>query len=102
MKRKGLILLFSVFALMLAAQTTSEELKTLQVEVALYGQAVRKVVTEKHPQEGIDLIDGLIAKPESRATYVPERLASYYRLRSQAQLRLRKYAPAATDYRRAL
>lgn len=85
-----------------AAQIDRQAAETLISDIGEYEKASILILREKRYDEGIEAITSLINQTENRASSSLAMLASYYRLRAQAQLRKGVYQDAADDCQHAL
>lgn len=102
MKKLNFILIFIACALLVHASSTSENIERLSKDIHLYSEAVDKVVKQNDPLAGIKIIDEVLTRARSQADYPPQYLASYMRLRGQANLRKGDYAQSEADYLQAI
>ena len=85
-----------------AAQIDRQAAEAYISDIGEYEKASILILREKKYDEGIEAITSLINQTESCDTFSLPMLASYYRLRAQAQLHKGKYQDAANDCQHAL
>ena len=95
-------ILFCLISISGLAQTSNEQLKTLEADIKIYEQATNHIVKEGKAREGIAELTALIDKREKMAGYSLTMLASYYSCREQGWLRLKEYQHAIDDGNTAL
>lgn len=97
-----LLAILLVFGCASWGQTSNHQLQLLEKDIKIYGNAVKKIISNDKCQEGIDDLTALIARYEQHPEYDKVRLGVYYRDRAVGYKKMKQYQEATKGYTKAI